>query len=182
MLLSVLVVLAWIPFEPSLRHFLRLTRIWPDSHTSVWSRGSGSVAELIYSEVGFFEGTVGGDFMRRARGDNAPAFDDIGAIGEREGEPGHLVDEQDRRRLGAQPVERREEVVDHRGREAERGLVEQQHLRPAHQAARDREHLLLAAREQAGALMQPFPQPREALEHGLDIAGHRIFATESAKL
>ena len=58
----------------------------------------------------------------------------------------------------------------HLRREAERGLVEQQQARLGHQAARDREHLLLAAREQPGALVQPLAQAREALEHRLDLA------------
>ena len=58
---------------------------------------------------------------------------------------------------------------DHLRREAERGLVEQQQARLRHQAARDREHLLLAAGEQPGALVQPLAQAREALEHRLDL-------------
>ena len=53
--------------------------------------------------------------------------------------------------LVAQSVERGEEVVDDRRREAERRLVEQQEARLRHQAARDRQHLLLAAREQTCA-------------------------------
>src|ERR1044071_9233523 len=103
---------------------------------------------LVYCEVRLFEGPVADDFIGAAARDDAPAFDDVGTIGQREREARHLVDEQDRRRLGAQAIKRREQVVDHGRREAERRLVEQEALRPRHQSARDREHLLLAAGEQ----------------------------------
>ena len=71
--------------------------------------------------------------------------------------------------LAAQAVERGEQVVDDLRREAERRLVEQQDARPRHQAAGDRQHLLLAAREQARALVQPLAQARKALQHRLDV-------------
>ena len=44
-----------------------------------------------------------------------------------------------------------EQLVDHRRRQAERRLVEQQDARLCHQPARDRQHLLLAAGEKSGA-------------------------------
>ena len=55
------------------------------------------------------------------------------------------------------------ELLDDPRREAERGLVEQQHARAGHQRAADREHLLLAAGEQAGALGPALAQDREQL-------------------
>ena len=51
------------------------------------------------------------------------------------------------------------------GRQAERGLVEQQQPRPADQRARDRHHLLLAAAQQAGRLLEALGDAREQLEH-----------------
>ena len=42
-------------------------------------------------------------------------------------------------------VDDAEHILDHGGREAERGLVEHDEAGLAHQAARDRQHLLLAA-------------------------------------
>src|SRR3954468_1707174 len=87
---------------------------------------------LVYGEVRLLQRTGGGDFARRARGDDAPALDDVRAVGEREREARHLVDQQDRGRLGAQAVEGGEEIVDHRRREAERGLVQEQQLGPRH--------------------------------------------------
>src|SRR5207244_46457 len=53
-------------------------------------------------------------------------------------------------------------------RKAERGLVEHENAWPRHQAACDREHLLLPAREEAGALVLPRSQLRESVEQALD--------------
>src|SRR5665213_2791518 len=72
-----------------------------------------------------------------------------------------LIDEMS---LGLAPV-----LVDQHRREAERHLVDQQHLRARHQRARDRDLLLLAAREPAGEVAVPFAQPRQQLQHPLEI-------------
>src|SRR5688572_3085974 len=50
---------------------------------------------LTGGQVGFFQSTVRGDFLRAAARDDTAAFDDVGAVGERERKAGHLVDEQD---------------------------------------------------------------------------------------
>ena len=50
----------------------------------------------------------------------------------------------------------------HQRREAERGLVEQEQLRPGHQGAAEGEHLLLPARKRAGRLAAALPQDRKA--------------------
>jgi hypothetical protein len=65
-------------------------------------------------------------------------------------------------RFAAQRVERLEQFGDDLRRQAQRRFVEQQHARLGHQAAGDRQHLLLAAGQQAGALLQPLAQAREA--------------------
>jgi hypothetical protein len=49
-------------------------------------------------------------------------------------------------------------------------LVEDDELRLHHEAARDRQHLLLAAREGAGSLPQPFLEARKAREHVFERA------------
>ena len=54
-----------------------------------------------------------------------------------------------------------EDLLRDQRREAERGLVEQQQPRPAHQRARDRQHLLLAAGQRAAALAQALLQARQ---------------------
>ena len=55
------------------------------------------------------------------------------------------------------------------GREAERGLVEEEQARAAHQRAGDGEHLLLAARQRAAALVQALLQAREEREDALQV-------------
>ena len=57
----------------------------------------------------------GSDFARGPRGDDATSLDDVGAIGEREREARHLVDEQDGDAFVAQSAQRSEEIVDHGG-------------------------------------------------------------------
>ena len=52
--------------------------------------------------------------------------------------------------LGGEPPDHREQVVEHDRGQAERELVEQQQLLAADQHPGQRQHLLLAAREQAG--------------------------------
>ena len=56
-------------------------------------------------------------------------------------------------------------------REAERRLVEEEQARPAHQRAGDGEHLLLAARQRAAALVQALLQAREEGADALEILG-----------
>ena len=62
-----------------------------------------------------------------------------------------------------------EDLLDDQRREAERRLVEQQQPRPAHQRARDRQHLLLAARQRAAALRRAFLEAREHREDAFEI-------------
>ena len=54
------------------------------------------------------------------------------------------------------------------GREAERGFVQQQQARAAHQGAADRQHLLLAAGKGAAALEQALLQPRKQRQHAFE--------------
>ena len=56
-----------------------------------------------------------------------------------------------------QPPDQREHLLDQQRRQAERRLVEDQQPRLGHQAAADREHLLLAAGQRAGGLRRTAP-------------------------
>ena len=73
----------------------------------------------------------------------------VRAVGEADGELRPLLDEQDRDAALADLRERGEDVVDHRGRESERGLVEKEQVGLGDERPRDRELLLLAAGEDA---------------------------------
>src|SRR5262249_25433776 len=77
----------------------------------------------------------------------------VAAMGELEGMVGVLLDQEDGHLLLLVDVaDDLEDLLDDQRREAERRLVEQQQPRPAHQRPRDRQHLLLAARQRAAAL------------------------------
>ena len=80
-------------------------------------------------------------------------------------------------------ADRVEDLPHDQRRKAERGLVEQQQARARHQGARDREHLLLAARQRAAALVQPLLQAREQREDALEIGGEvRLLGDDRAHL
>ena len=58
---------------------------------------------------------------------------------------------------------------DDQRRQAQRRLVEQEQARAAHQRARDRQHLLLAAGERAAALVDALLEARKQREHAFEI-------------
>jgi len=81
-----------------------------------------------------------------------------------------LLDQEDRQaELRAHLGDGVEHSLDGDGRQAGRGLVQQQQLGPGHQRHRDRQHLAFAAAEHAGeppaTLLQDGEQ-REHLVHG----------------
>ena len=78
-----------------------------------------------------------------------------------------LFDEEDRRPLGVDLADDAEDRLHHLRRQAERRLVEEQHLRLRHQRARDGQHLLLAAGERSGVLLDALLQHREEREDPL---------------
>src|SRR5207249_319179 len=84
---------------------------------------------------------------------------------------GVLLDEQDRRRLGADALDDLEDLVDELGRQAEGRLVEQQQAGSGQEAPGDREDLLLAAGEVARQFVPAVGQDREALQRLADLAG-----------
>ena len=67
--------------------------------------------------------------------------------------------------IAANPPNRREDGVDHHRGEPQRRLVEQHEIRPGHQGAPDRQHLLLAARQGPGQLTLACLQHRKQREH-----------------
>src|SRR5207244_8453501 len=70
-----------------------------------------------------------------------------------------------RRALQIDSVEVHRKVLnEHRG-DPFRRLVDEHDGWPAHQTTRDRQHLLLAAREETAAVRDALAQPREVAEH-----------------
>jgi hypothetical protein len=81
---------------------------------------------------------------------------------------GVLLDQEDRHAFLAYVRPIASKIRARRG--ATRGrLVEQQEPRPAHQGAADCQHLLLAARQRAAALLAPLGEAREHGEHALEV-------------
>src|SRR5262249_91123 len=93
----------------------------------------------------------------------------IGAISDLKGHIGVLFDHKDCSTL---PIDRPNNVKDLLhigGRQAHRRLVHAQELGPGHQSATDRDHLLLAPRQGAGDLAEPFLDRRKEGEDASQI-------------
>src|SRR5574341_2413662 len=74
-----------------------------------------------------------------------------------------LLHEQDRHAVRVDPPDRLEDLVDHDGRQPERGLVQHEERREGHEAAADGQHLLLAPGERARALLGALAEDRKEL-------------------
>src|SRR5579884_3696255 len=79
-----------------------------------------------------------------------------------------LFDQEDRDAELAQERNDAEDLLHDQRRKAETGLVEHQQRRPAHQRAREGEHLPFPSRERPGVLVAAFPEARKTVEHLLD--------------
>src|SRR5881409_387213 len=73
--------------------------------------------------------------------------------------------------LAVDPGDDLEDLLHEPARQAQRRLVEQHHARPRHQRAADRQHLLLAPRELAGALTRAILQDREVAVDQVEVLG-----------
>ena len=95
--------------------------------------------------------------------------------GEVEGERGVLLDQQDAHFLFLVDAPQDAEDLQHdQRRQAERGLVEQHQARLQHQCTGDGQHLLLAARQRAGLLLDAFLEAREVDEDTLQFVLHPL--------
>ena len=120
---------------------------------------------------------------RRAVEHDAAVLHDVGVVGGVERDLRVLLDEQDRHaERPADGGQARHQLLDDDRRQPERQLVHEQQLRPAHERRADRQHLPLAAREQARLAAADAGQRREVLEDRRghsppvepgDVAGHR---------
>src|SRR5207237_9189946 len=84
---------------------------------------------------------------------------------------GRLDEEDGQPALAPDAVDRREDLLDGAGAEPLRRLVQQEQVGLGHEAATEREHLLLAAGERAGELGAARSQERKELEHRLQRPG-----------
>src|SRR5207245_443135 len=81
-----------------------------------------------------------------------------------------LLDEEHGHALAIELADRVEDLPDDDRRESERRLVEEEQLRPRHEGARDREHLLLAARERPAELPPPLGEDRKQRADVVEVA------------
>ena len=94
--------------------------------------------------------------------DDAPALEHEGRLGEGQRGLGVLLDQDERRAvLRAQAPDRRGQLLDHDRRQPLQRLVEEEQRRVRHQRPRDREHLLLAARQVVPPAAPALGEPRE---------------------
>src|SRR5258705_10811893 len=101
--------------------------------------------------------------------DHASGLQDVRTVGDVERHVRVLLDEEHGRTCGADLADDTEDLLDQHRREAKGWLVEQEQAWPGHEGPSDSEHLLLAAAEGSGPLLQPLVQAREVLEHARRI-------------
>src|SRR5687767_12716985 len=109
--------------------------------------------------------TVGAQPLGRALEHHRAVVDDIDAVGELQRHLGVLLDQQHADALALELADGAHHGVHDQRREPLRRLVEQQQVRAGQQGARDRQHLLLAARQFLAFAGKSFPELRKALEY-----------------
>ncbi len=92
-----------------------------------------------------------------------PVCKHIGVVRDLQREIGVLLDHEDRDALLVDRRDQFQHAVDPERRQTHRRLVHADQLRPPHQRARHRHHLLLAARQRARPLVEPLGDAREQL-------------------
>jgi len=109
---------------------------------------------------------------------DAAAFHHIGAVRDLQRRIGVLLGQQHGGAGRVDALYGLEHLLDDQGRQAQRGLVQQQGLGPAHHGAADGHHLLLAARQRAGRVVLLLAQDGKQLHHLLQrlLAGTGVAA------
>src|SRR6266568_7207125 len=97
--------------------------------------------------------------------DHASGLQDIRMVGDVERHVRVLLNQEHGRAGGADLADDTEDLLDQHRCEAKGWLVEHKQAWPSHERPSDCEHLLLAAAQRSGALLQPLAQTREIFEH-----------------
>src|SRR5215470_2083655 len=147
------------------------TRAWAESPPARTAMTSRSVVTISRAQVELADHVGAAQLHRGAVQGDVSRFEKVGAVGQLEGHGRVLLHEDDGEAAARQLADGARDLAHHDGSEAERRLVEEQAAGPGHEPAPDGEHLLLAARERAAALLPPLAQPREELVYVLEIAG-----------
>src|SRR4030095_15482161 len=104
------------------------------------------------SQVRLFHALVAQEVLRLPLHHQLPGLQHVAVLGERQGQHRVLLDQDDG---DIERVDLADDLADlrgHDGRQAHRGLVQEQELGTAHEGARDGQHLLLPATHGAGEL------------------------------
>src|SRR5262245_53195030 len=155
---------------------------WLEGPTGAWSTGpptsrriDPTFAARSERQVLLADRGVLAELARGALVADVALLEHVDAVGEVEREIHVLLGEQDREPVGLEPADLLLQMIDHERGQPFRRLVEQQELGIAHQGARDRQHLLLTAGEEAARPVAQLAQGREQVEHALgrEAAGAR---------
>src|SRR6185437_16619471 len=122
-------------------------------------------------EIGRFDLRAFKQFAAGAGERDQSVDHDVATMGELERVIGILLDKKDGKAgLGIERLDRVEYLPDDKWRKTERRLVEQEQAGSRHQGAGNCEHLLLASRQGAAALIDALLQAREERQHALKVA------------
>ena len=99
-----------------------------------------------------------------------PGLQDIGAVGDLQGQVGVLLHQEDGGPLLVDALNHPEDLPHQQRGQAHGRLIQQQELRPAHQGPAHRQHLLLAAGQGVAPLAAPLLEAREEGEDLLQVA------------
>ena len=113
-------------------------------------------------KVGSLE-QIGGEAVEADRA----LLEEVGAIGGVQRGVHRLLDDDHGDALGMEMAHHIEQLLDQERAQAQRQLVDHQHLGFDEERHRDGEHLLLAARQSGGGLGEPIAERREEVEHAL---------------
>src|SRR5688572_4233131 len=130
-------------------------------------RGAQPPSESSYPELFARHGAVP-QLLRGALEHDHAFFHEIAAVADAERHPRVLLDEQHGHARALELADHLADVSYERGRQALRGLVHENDPRAGHHDARNREHLLLAARERLARLVEALLQPGEVGEYALE--------------
>src|SRR5688572_13662660 len=116
-----------------------------------WTR-SASTSVLRRAQVGSPDDLVLGERAWIARERHLALLHQVKMLGDLQRHVRVLLHQENADAVAVQLDDDAEDLFHHQRREAERGLVHEQQLRPAHQRARHRQHLLLTAGKGSGQL------------------------------
>src|SRR5271154_4159343 len=120
------------------------------------------------------------ELLWRARLPDLPAHDEVAIVGDIQGEPRALIDDDDRGALGGDRAQRVEQRRMEGMVQAQSQFVDDEYLGPTDHVASDGEHLLLAATKPPCLLAEAVRQGWEELQHSVEGVVVRAALGQSA--